>query len=142
VRYTIKMPKTARLTIRDHRSEIDVAGLAGALNLTTHRGQARVQGLSGALHLDTHRGDIQVDFASFTANSSVTNYRGTIDLSLPKTTHFDLQTNSGRRGSIVTDFPMVTHTVSRRGGVDGKVNGGGPSLNIETERGEVRLHAK
>jgi hypothetical protein len=37
---------------------------------------------------------------------------------------------------------MVTHTVSRRGGVDGKVNGGGPSLNIETERGEVRLHAK
>jgi hypothetical protein len=35
VRYTIKMPKTARLTIRDHRSEIDVAGLAGALNLTT-----------------------------------------------------------------------------------------------------------
>ncbi|HEV1287825.1 MAG TPA: DUF4097 family beta strand repeat-containing protein [Bryobacteraceae bacterium] len=114
------MPKTARLTIRDHRSEIDVAGLAGALNLTTHRGQARVQGLSGALHLDTHRGDIQVDFASFTANSSVTNYRGTIDLSLPKTTHFDLQTNSGRRGSIVTDFPMVTHTVSRRGGVDGK----------------------
>jgi hypothetical protein len=37
---------------------------------------------------------------------------------------------------------MVTHTVSRHSGVEGKVNGGGPSLHIETERGEVRLHAK
>jgi hypothetical protein len=142
VRYTIRMPKTARLTIRDHRSEIEVAGLSGALNLSTHRGHARVQGLSGALHLDTHRGDIEVDFASFTGASSVTNYRGTIELSMPKSSRFDVQSNSGRRGSVETDFSMVTTVSGRDHGVHGKVNGGGPSLHIETERGEIRLHAK
>jgi hypothetical protein len=142
VRYTIRMPRTARLTIRDHRSDIDVAGLQGALNLTTHRGTTHLQGLSGALHLDTHRGDIQVDFASFTAASSITNYRGTIELSLPKSARFDLQSNSGRRGSVDTDFSMVTTVSGRDRTVHGKVNGGGPSLHIETERGEVRLHAK
>jgi hypothetical protein len=142
VRYTIRMPKTARLTIRDHRSDIDVAGLQGALNLTTHRGTAHLQGLSGALHLDTHRGDIQVDFASFTAASSIANYRGTIEISMPKATRFDVQSNSGRRGSVETDFSMVTTVSGRDHGVHGKVNGGGPSLHIETERGEVRLRAK
>jgi hypothetical protein len=143
VRYTIRMPKTAQLTIHDQRSETEVSGLQGALNLTTHRGTAHVHGLGGALHVDTHRGDIQVDFSSFNANSSVTNYRGTVDLSIPKNSRFDLQTNSGRHGSIETDFSVMTHTISRRGeSVHGAVNGGGTSLRIETERGEIRIHAK
>jgi len=143
VRYTIKMPKTAQLTIRDHRSETEVTGLQGTLNLTTHRGTARVHGLGGALHVDTHRGDIQVEFSSFTANSTIKSYRGKVDLSMPKSSRLDLQTNLGRRGSIDTDFSVMTRAISRRGEtVHGAVNGGGPSLHIETERGEVRLHAK
>ncbi len=143
VRYTIKMPKTARLTIRDHRSDTEVTGLQGSLDLTTHRGSARLHGLGGALHLDTHRGEVEVEFASFTANSKIVNYRGTVELSMPKGSRFDLQTNSGRRGSIETDFSVMTHTISRRGEtVHGAVNGGGPALRIETERGEVRVRGK
>jgi len=143
VRYTIRMPKTARLTIRDHRSDTEVTGLQGSLDLTTHRGSARLHGLGGALHLDTHRGEVEVEFASFTANSKIVNYRGTVELSMPKSSRFDLQTNSGRRGSIETDFSVMTHTISRRGEtVHGAVNGGGPALRIETERGEVRVRGK
>jgi hypothetical protein len=143
VRYTIRMPKSAQLTIRDHRSDTEVTGLQGALNLTTQRGTVHLGGLGGALHLDTHRGDVQVEFSSFTANSSISNFRGTVELSMPKSSRFDLQTNSGRHGSIETDFSVMTHTMSRRGEtVHGAVNGGGPSLRIETERGEVRIHGK
>jgi hypothetical protein len=143
VRYTIRMPKTAQLSIRDHRSDTEVSGLQGALTLSTHRGTAHVSGLSGALHVDTHRGDIHVEFASFTANSSITTYRGTVDLSMPKSSHFDLQTNLGRRGAIDTDFSVMMHTINRRGeSAHGAVNGGGPSLRIDAERGEVRLRSK
>jgi hypothetical protein len=143
VRYTIRMPKSAQLTIRDHRSDTDVTGLQGALNLTTQRGSAHLRGLGGALHLDTHRGEVQVEFSTFTANSSITNFRGTVELSMPRNSRFDLQTNSGRHGSIETDFSVMTHTMSRRGEtVHGAVNGGGPALRIETERGEVRIHGK
>ena len=143
VRYTIRMPKRAQLTIHDHRSETEVTGLQGALNLTTHRGSAHITGLGGALHVDTHRGDIDVDFSSFTANSSITSYRGTVKLSLPKTSRFDLQTNLGRHGAVDTDFSVMTHTLNRRGDeMHGAVNGGGPSLRIQTYRGEIRLHGK
>ena len=142
VRYTIRMPKTAQLTIRDHRSDTEVSGLEGTLNLTTHRGTAHLRGLGGALHLDTYRGDAQVEFASFTADSSVKTYRGTVQLSLPKSSRFDLHTSSGRRGSIYTDFAVMAHAAGRRGDSNhGSVNGGGPALRIEAERGEIQVHA-
>jgi hypothetical protein len=140
VRYTIRMPKTARLTIRDHRSDTEISGLQGALDLNTHRGTAHVHGLGGALRVDTHRGDITVEFSAFTANSSVTTHRGTIELSMPRSSRFNLETDAGRHGSIETDFSVMTHSINRRGGsVQGVVNGGGPSLRIETERGEIRV---
>ena len=143
VRYTVRMPKTAKLIIHDHRSETEVSGLQGALDITTHRGGVRLHGLGGALHLDDYRGDVQVEFASFTANSSITTYRGNVELSMPGSSRFDLQTNSGRHGSIATDFSVMARTFVRRGeGVHGTVNGGGPTLRIETERGDIRLRGK
>jgi hypothetical protein len=143
VRYTIRMPRTANLSIHDHRSDTEVTGLQGTLNLTTHRGTAHLSGLGGALHLDTYRGDAHVEFSSFKANSSIKTYRGTVDLSMPKSSGFNLETNSGRRGSIYTDFTVITRAVSRRGeSAHGAVNGGGPTFEIEAERGEVQVHAK
>src|SRR5260370_42080367 len=137
------MPKTARLTIRDHRSDTEVTGLQGALDLFTPRGSARVHAVGGALRVDTHRGDIQVDFSSFTANSSVTTYRGTIDLSMPKSSRFDLEADLGRRGGIDTDFTMMSRTIGRRGeSMHGTVNAGGPGQRIKSEGGEVRIHAR
>jgi hypothetical protein len=143
VRYTIRMPKAARLTIRDHRSDTDATGLQGAVDLTTHRGTVHLRGLGGALHLDTYRGDAQVEFSSFTANSTIKTYRGSVALSMPKNSRFELQTDAGRRGSIYTDFAVMMPSVSRRGASNrGAVNGGGPSLRIEAERGEVQVHAR
>jgi hypothetical protein len=143
VRYTIRMPKSARLAIHDHRSDTEVTGLQGGLDMTTHRGTVHVRGLSGPLHLDTHRGEIQVEFASFAANSSIKTYRGTVDLSMPASSRFELQSDLGRHGTIDTDFAVMTHTIRRRGeSIQGTVNGGGPSLRIETYRGEIRLRKR
>jgi hypothetical protein len=143
VRYTIRMPKTAQLSISDHRSDTEVSGLQGTLSLTTHRGTAHLRALGGALHLDTYRGDAEVEFASFNAASSVKTYRGTVQLSMPKSSRFDLQTNSGRHGSIYTDFAVMRQAAGRRGESNhGSVNGGGPALRIEAERGEIQVHAR
>jgi hypothetical protein len=143
VRYTVKMPKTARLTIRDHRSTTEVVGLQGALDFSTDRGIGHIRGLGGALHLDTHRGDIEVDFSSFTAASSIKTERGTVELSMPKTSRFNLEADLGRKAGIDTDFTVMARTISRHGGgVQGAANGGGPVLHIESERGEIRLKGK
>jgi hypothetical protein len=69
VRYTIRMPRAGRLTIRDHRSETKIADLGGALDIDTHRGTVRVERLGGPLQLTTHRGDIAIGFASFSGKA-------------------------------------------------------------------------
>jgi hypothetical protein len=142
VRYSIKMPRTGRLTIRDHRSETEVADLAGALDIDTHRGTVRVERLGGPLQLTTHRGDINVGFASFTGNSTIDTHRGTIELTLPRGSRFNVQADLGRHASVTSDFPVVTRSANRSGeSLHGTVNGGGPTLGIKTERGSVRLHS-
>ena len=79
VHYTIQMPRTARLTIDDHESDIEVTGLQAELRIDTHEGPIRIaeqQGavtidshesemdltnVVGALTIDTHEGDLTVD---------------------------------------------------------------------------------
>lgn len=143
VRYTIQMPRTGRLTIHDHRSETDIADLRGALDIDTHRGTVRVHRLGGPLQLSTHRGDVTVEFASFTGNSVIDTYRGSIELSLPRDSKFDVRADLGRHGTVDTDFTMMTRSTDRRGEtMHGSVNGGGPTLELKTYRGDIRLHGR
>jgi hypothetical protein len=127
VRYTIQMPRTGKLTIRDHRSETEIADLEGALDIDTHRGTVRVHRLAGSLQLTTHRGDVQVEFAKLTGNVSIDTHRGTIELAMPRNSRFDVRTDLGKHASLDTDFPQTS--------------GGGPIVDLKTYRGSIRLRA-
>lgn len=125
IHYTIRMPRTARLTIRDHRSDVDIRDLAGALDV------------------ETHRGTVRVAFAEFTANSRVETHRGTVELLLPRASRFNLETNLDRKASIDSDFQVLARIGGRRGRVlDGSVNGGGPVLRLATDKGRIHLRGK
>ncbi len=143
IHYTIRMPRTARLTIRDHRSGTDIRDLAGALDVETHRGTVRVEALAGPLQLTTHRGDVRVAFAEFTANSRVETHRGTVELLLPRASRFNLETNLDRKASIDSDFQVLARISGRRGRVlEGSVNGGGPVLRLSADKGRIHLRGK
>jgi|ERR1051326_980819 hypothetical protein len=143
VRYTIQMPRMGRLTVHDHRSETEVTDLGGALDIETHRGTVRVHRLGGPLQLSTHRGDATVDFTAFTGNSIIDTYRGSVELSLPRDSRFDMRADLGRHAIVDTDFAMMARTVGRRSeSMHGSVNGGGPTLELKTYRGNIRLHGR
>lgn len=142
VRYTIQMPRNGRLTIHDHRSETEISDLRGALQMDTHRGSVNVHRLAGPIDLTTHRGEISVEFAALTGNSSIETYRGTVELSLPRDSKFDVQADTGKHATVETDFTMMTRSAGRRGEMHGSVNGGGPALRLKTDRGSVTLHAR
>ena len=60
VHYTLTMPATARLTIDDHESVIDVTGLRAALRIDTHDGPIRIADHDGDTRIDSHDGDIEL----------------------------------------------------------------------------------
>lgn len=60
VHYTIRMPRSAALSIDDHESTIDVRGLGGDLRIETHEGSITVAEQSSAITIDSHEGPISI----------------------------------------------------------------------------------
>jgi len=142
VRYTIQMPSTARLEIKDYKSGITVSDLKSDLKLHTYKGTVRVTNLDGAARVDTYKGDVRVEFARFSRASRFDTHKGEIDVRLPKDSRFALDADTGRRGDIESDFAMTTHAGrSSAARASGAVNGGGPELRLTTYKGTLRVRS-
>ncbi len=142
VRYTIRMPRTARLFVKDYKSDSRLAGLRGGLELETYKGRVEIDGMAGPVRLETYKGDVELDFERF-AETRLKTYKGTIAVGIPRGAGFDLDADLGRRGRLDSDFGLATRT---RGGSDDRrrasVSGGGPELRLETYRGSFQLLAR
>lgn len=142
IHYTITAPRTARWTVRDHNSKTDMRDIRASVDIETHNGSVRVSELGGPLNLSMHNGSANVEFASFTGSSSVDTHNGSVELTLPRNSRFDLHAST-HHGGLHSDFPISTQTFGRRDdGVEGSVNGGGPALRLSAHNGELRIHAR
>jgi hypothetical protein len=141
VEYTIHVPRRASLSIKDYKSDSEIAGVEGGVELTTYKGTAHMNGLRGALRVNTYKGEIRAAFSSFTAGSSVETYRGEIDLSLPAKSAFDIHAKLERHASFDSAFPRTIRSSTHRNDFQSSVNGGGPALRLSSYRGNIRLHS-
>lgn len=139
--YTVRMPRQARLKIEDYKSEIEVEGLAGDLDVHTYKGRLRARALEGGLLVDTYKGDVDAVFARFGGRTSVETYKGSVDLELPRGTGFDLRADLERKARFDSDFALPPRSSSGRRGtlMSGSVNGGGPELRVQSYKGSLRL---
>jgi Toastrack DUF4097 len=138
--YTIQMPATAGLEIKDYKSDVHVSDLSSDIKLNTYKGTVAVAHLNGAARVETYKGTVQLEFARFQKESRIETYKGDIEIRMPKDSHFDLDAETGRHGDLDSDFPV---TISARhsswGHSAGAVNGGGPTLRFTTHKGSLRL---
>ncbi len=137
-RYTIQMPKGARLEIKDYKSESRIDGISGGLDFDTYKGEARVTGIEGSVHLETYKGDVRVSYAGF-AESRFETYKGEIEIALPAAAAFDLDADLGRHGDLVSDFEVAIRSARDGGRQRGSVHGGGPRLRLETYKGRFEI---
>ena len=142
VHYTISMPATARLSIKDYKSDSRITNLHSSIDLNTYKGSVAITGLEGSIDLETYKGDSRVDLAKLSRDSRFKTYKGQIQISLPRETGFELETDLGRRTDFDSDFDADFHSKRHSAGdIHGKVNGGGPMLRLSGEKGSFRLKA-
>ncbi|HEY1810258.1 MAG TPA: DUF4097 family beta strand repeat-containing protein, partial [Acidobacteriaceae bacterium] len=104
---------------------------------TTGSGSIHLQGVNGALFAETGSGDIEIGgrpnapWKLETGSGGVTLNTGSSRFSL------DASTGSG---SVHSDPPITTHGSLERHHVTGDINGGGPTVRIETGSGDIRIH--
>jgi hypothetical protein len=109
----------------------------GDVKAETGSGNIELRNLRGGLRAGTGSGDIKAGGAPTspwhleTGSGSVEFWAGNAALTL------DASTGSG---SIHSDREMLTQGASDKHHVTGKLNGGGPTVVIETGSGDIRIH--
>jgi putative adhesin len=142
VLYELRIPRTARLDISDHKSKITVTGLHADARIASHKGSVFVNDHDGGLDFRTHKGDAHVEFARL-AESRLETYKGDIEVAVPRAAGFDLDARVERRGLLETPFTLDETQVSRRERIyEQKINGGGPLLEMSTRNGRLRITEK
>jgi DUF4097 and DUF4098 domain-containing protein YvlB len=109
----------------------------GDVKAETGSGNIELKNLRGSLRADTGSGNIKVTGAPtstwrlHTGSGNVDFWAGDAPLTL------DAESGSG---GIHTDREMLTQGSNDRHHVTGKLNGGGPTVRIETGSGAIRVH--
>ena len=109
----------------------------GDVKAQTGSGNIELKNLRGGLRADTGSGNINVGGAPtstwhlHTGSGNAELWVGDAPLTL------DAETGSG---NIHTDREMLTQGSNDRHHVNGKLNGGGPTVRVETGSGDVRVH--
>jgi hypothetical protein len=109
----------------------------GDVKAQTGSGNIELRNLRGGLHGGTGSGDIKVggtpasDWKLETGSGNIEFWAGSAAFTL------DASTGSG---SIHTDQQMMTQGTQDHHHVTGKINGGGPTVRIETGSGDIRVH--
>jgi hypothetical protein len=140
VRYTINMPKSAPLRIKDYKSDLVVKELAADLDVNTYKGHLDVVGLAGGLKVETYKGEVNAGIVRLSGDVNAETYKGSIVLHLPGAAGFELSAESGR-GNLNVEFPSETGRGGHRRGLvaRGAVNGGGPRVSLKTDKGSLAL---
>lgn len=145
VNYKIKMPKYARLEIKDYKSETDISGLQAPIKLYTYKGEVRVLNLRGSIDLETYKGEVDVRFSDLTGDSSFDTYKGEIKITLPKETTFSINADFGRKTDFYSSFNIGENSQKNNRkdyGISEDVNGGGPEVRLSSKKGRFELLGK
>lgn len=140
---------------------IDVQGLEGSASLRTSNGRVHAEDVRGALDATTSNGGINVRLAKPEAGRSIklqttnggieltveamnqnavdaSTNNGGITLHLPGNLGANLIANTSN-SSISTDFEVRTQGSISKNHLEGKIGGGGPTIDLSTSNGGIRL---
>jgi len=109
----------------------------GDVKAETGSGNIELRNLRGGLRAGTGSGDIKVGGAPTTLWHIETG-SGNVEF-WPGKTPLTLDASTGS-GNIHSDQEMLTQGSSEHHHVTGKLNGGGPTVRIETGSGDIRVH--
>ena len=103
----------------------------------TGSGSIELHNLKGALHAHTGSGNIRVN-GSPVSEWKLGTGSGSVDLTVGNTgLTLDASTGSGK---ISTDHEMTVQGSFDRHHMTGKLNGGGPTVRVETGSGNIEVH--
>ena len=159
VRVEVQVPPQASVDLHSGDGHILLNGISGQARLETGDGHITVQNFTGSLHghtadghmsidgvftdLDLRTGDGHIDLSvrpgsKLNGSWLIHTSDGRVEARLPNDLAAELYAHTGD-GHIQLDLPVTVSGSIERSRVRGKLNGGGPLLEITTGDGSIRI---
>jgi hypothetical protein len=159
VRLEVRAPREMTGEIRSGDGSIELRGIHGPVHATTGDGSIRASDLDGALtaytgdgsvhvrgrfdNLQIHTGDGSVELDVLPGSRLDSNWRvqtgdGSVRLNVPRDLAADFEMQTGD-GHIQTSLPLMVMGRQSSRQMQGKLNGGGPTLLVRTGDGSINL---
>jgi hypothetical protein len=155
--YTLRVPRTARLSIdvfsatvetEGLRADLEIDAFSSTMRVRGHEGEVRadsfsgdlvVEDLTGNVVFDTFSGEGEIRFAQITGDCQMDSFSGDVTMYLPRDASFDVDLE-GFSGDLQSEFE-TTNLRQDDDGTRGTVGGGGPRIRFDTFSGDLRLRA-
>ena len=143
VRYHVRAPKTALVNVTNTNGLVSVKGLAGKVVAHTTNGGVKGSGLSGGVDARATNGGVTIDMASLGPDPIVLETtNGGLSLALPEKAKATVTASCTNGGISVGSLDNFEVSEKSRRRLEGKLNGGGTSVELHTTNGGVRLRSR
>jgi hypothetical protein len=143
VHYMVKVPSTVEVRVTTVNGGIELTGLRGRITAETTNGGVKAHDVSGAIDASTTNGGVDVELAQVAesgAKLGCTN--GGISLRLPSDAKATISARITNGGINTSGVNIETTGESSRRRLDGRMNGGGPKIELEGTNGGIRIASR
>jgi len=143
VRYHVRAPKTAVIDLTNTNGAVLVTGSSGRVAAKTTNGSVTTRNLTGAVDARTTNGSVNVDVASVgSGRIALRTTNGSVTLRVPDNAKADVLATWTNGGINVSDDVKIDVTERSRRRFEGKINGGGPLIELQTTNGGIRIRPR
>jgi len=147
--FEILVPKDASVRLKENgwtgSSDFVILGVGGEIEVEAKNGDVVMKDISGPIVVTAQNGDVDVVFSEVSQKGpmSVNAQNGAIDITFPASTKSDLKLRS-YNGEIFTDLDIKISTTDSGWGssIDGTLNGGGVSIDLNAMNDNIFLRKK
>lgn len=140
VNYTLRVPKSVRVAVETVNGTIHLSGVQAAVKAETTNGNIDGKDLSASVEAGTTNGSIKLQMTGLGGDgvkAETTN--GSINLKLPEAVKATVSARCVNGGIAVSDLVFERIGEGSRRKLDGKINGGGAAVSLETVNGSIRV---
>jgi hypothetical protein len=142
VKYHVKVPAAVNVRLVNQNGSLDASAIKGTLKAETGNGSVKGRDLGGTVEVSTTNGSVRLDVTGVASGGiRAGTVNGSVEVSIPSAARADVQA-SCINGRISLDGLKLDGPESTRRRVEGRLNGGGPKVVLETTNGAIRLTGK
>jgi DUF4097 and DUF4098 domain-containing protein YvlB len=143
VRYWISLPAGASVKVTNTNGRITLADLSGAVEARTTNGGVAGRGLEGRIEASTTNGGIEMEIDAVDDDGIVLETtNGGVRVSLPASAKADISASVTNGGIDTGALPIERVGETSRRRLEGRLNGGGPRIRLETTNGGIQISEK